>query len=182
MIQDKLIEKFGEQINQMSCVYIGDGENSLRHFLKGKKFKTIIEIGTYQGVSTAILSEYAKKVHAIDIIDLPLRKEIFDFLNVKNVTFHKCKTDFADKEKMVKKIMKEETVDLVFIDGDHWGEAIRQEFDMVSSIPKILIHDYEIAFPVVYDFCNGLEDEGYCLESKNLFCMITPKKKKSANK
>jgi hypothetical protein len=183
MIQNKLIEKFGDKINHMSCVYISDGENSLRHFLNGKKFKTIIEIGTYQGVSTAILSEYAEKVHAIDIVDLPLRKDIFKYLGVNNVEFHKCKIDFLDKKKMVQKIMKEEQVDLVFIDGDHWGDAIKQEFEMVKSIPNILIHDYEEAFPVVYDFCNNLPKKGYNIESKNLFCMITKDEKvKSGSK
>jgi hypothetical protein len=183
MIQQKLIERFGQSINEMSCVYISDGENSLRHFLNGKKFDTIIEIGTYQGVSTAILSEYATKVYAIDIVDLPLRNEIFNYLNVDNVDFYKCQVDFADKEKKVKEIMKKEKVDLVFIDGDHWGEALRQEFDLFKSIPEILIHDYEEAFPVVYDFCNNLPKEGYEIESKNLFCMarkkVEPKKKRT---
>ena len=176
MIQEKLIEKFGDDINQMSCVYIGDGEKSLRHFLDGKKFDTIIEVGTYQGVSTAILSEYAKKVYAIDIVDFPLRDKIFYFLDIDNVEFYKCEADFADKEKHIKKIMKNEKVDLVFLDGDHWGQALEQEFNLVKDIPEILIHDYEKAFPIVYDFCNGLTKRGYEIESKNLFCVARKNK------
>lgn len=182
MIQEKLLQRFGNAINEMSCVYIGDGENSLRHFLKGKTFNTIIEIGTYQGVSTAILSEYAKKVYAIDIVDLPLRKDIFKFLGVNNVEFYKCKTEFADKEKCIKNILSTEKVDLVFIDGDHWGEALEQEFNLVKDVKNILIHDYEVAFPVVYDFCNNLVNRGYDIEPKNLFCMATKKAIKNDNK
>ncbi|MHC4270623.1 MAG: class I SAM-dependent methyltransferase [Planctomycetota bacterium] len=179
MIQQKLLDKFGDKINHMSCVYIGDGENTIRHFLKGKKFKTIIEVGTYQGVSTAILSEHAEKVYAIDIEDLPLRKDIFKFLNVNNVEFYKCKVDFEDKKKHIEKIMKEEQVDFIFLDGDHWGEALKQEFDLVKDIPEILIHDYEESFPIVYDFCNDLPNKGYDIETKNLFCLAKKKKKKA---
>ena len=182
MIQEKLIERFGDQINAMSCVYIADGENSLRHFLKGKKLDTVIEIGTYQGVSTSILSEYAKKVYAIDIVDLPLRGEIFQYLNIDNVEFYQCQTDFADKEKYIKNILKNEKVDLVFIDGDHWGEALKQEFDLVSSVKDIIIHDYEQAFPIVYDFCNNLDDKKYIKESKNLFFKATKKEVKNGSK
>lgn len=182
MIQQKLIDHFGDNINEMSCVYIADGENSLRHFLEGKRFRTIIEIGTYQGVSTAILSEYADKVHAIDIVDLPMRNEIFNFLGVTNVSFYKCSADFSDKEKKVKEIFSKEDVDLVFIDGDHWGKALEQEFNLVKACKKILIHDYEPAFPVVYDFCNSLRDNGCEIESKNLFCMVTKKEGKRGNK
>lgn len=180
MIQEKLINKFGDRINHMSCVYIADGENSLRSFLDGKKFNTIIEIGTYQGVSTSILSEYAKKVYAIDIVDLPLRNEIFDYLNVKNVEFYKCAKNFEDKKKYIENILKTEKVDLVFIDGDHWGEAIKQEFELVKNVKEILIHDYEKEFQVVYEFCNNLKNKGYDTSYNNLFFMA--KKKKGAVK
>jgi hypothetical protein len=166
-VQQRLIEKFGDKINQMSCVYIADGENSLRHFLNGKKFKTIIEIGTYQGVSTAILSEYAEKVHALDIADLPLRKDIFSYLGINNVEFHHVDPDINGKEMLMNEIFEKEQVDFVFIDGDHWGKSLEEDFRISSKCDKILIHDYEPTFPVVFDFCNNLK--GYKTESKNLF-------------
>jgi predicted O-methyltransferase YrrM len=171
MIQKKLIEKFGNKINEMSCVYIADGENSFRKLLGNKKYNVGIEIGTYQGVSTAIMAEYCKKVYAVDIIDLPLRNEIFDFLNIKNVDFYKCEKDFSDKEKHIKNILKNEKVDLAFIDGDHWGEALKQEWDLLKEVKTVIIHDYEEAFPIVKKFCDSIDKKAYKTASCNLFFM-----------
>ena len=173
MMQKKLMEKFGNHINHMSCVYLHDGENCLRHFLeKLKPLKEVIEIGTYQGVSACILAEYAEKVYTFDIEKQKLTDDIISFAGngkVKAFIVKNRKTEAED----INKILDKNKVDLVFIDGEHFHGELEKDYEMVKDFKTILVHDYHPDFKEVYDFCNGLK---YCkLESKGTFCLLTKK-------
>lgn len=166
MIKQKLIEKFGGVINHMSCIYLNDGENVLRYFLDKVNPQKVVEIGTYQGVSAAIISEYAKEVITIDIVDKPLREEIWDFLEVEGITFYKVNSDSQKK-----RLIESANADMVFIDGEHFDGELAKDYEMSKDSPAILIHDYAPAFREVYDFCNNIG--GWEKEHRGTFMLLT---------
>lgn len=182
MIKEKLIEKFGSQINHMSCVYLDDGENVLRSYLKDiGKIRTAIEIGTYQGVSACIISEFADKVHSIDIEPRQLTQHIINFLEVENVITYVVEN--REKEiDIVNDIFEKENVDFVFIDGEHFNGELEKDFEMTKKCKKILIHDYAITFHEVYNFCNQKEKEGYKKDIRGTFCLLTKQDKRGRKK
>ena len=166
MIKQKLIDKFGGVINHMSCIYLNDGETHLRKFLKKVKPKNVIEIGTYQGVSAAIIAEYAKLVYTIDIIDKPLKKDIWNFLDIKNIEFVKIKNNNQKKD-----FIQKTDADMIFIDGEHYNGELKNDFEISKHVKYILIHDYAPSFKEVYDFCNNIK--GWQKETSGTFCLLT---------
>jgi hypothetical protein len=124
------------------------------------KMESVVEIGCWKGRSThAILSGCKGKVYIIDNflgnkdqigdIDNPgphyeasVRDISIDFLkncgHFKNLNL--MKMDSAEAVKY----FKPKSIDMVFIDGDHSREAIKQDIDMWTPIAKKIIcgHDY----------------------------------------
>ena len=170
MIQQKLIEKFGGVINHMSCIYLRQGEKHLRSFLEElKPMDTIIEIGTYQGVSACVLAEYAKKVYTFDIKEKELTGNIINFLNITNIA--SIIMSESSIKKYIKDLFKHQKIDLCFIDGEHFNGEIEQDFEMCKECKNILIHDYAPSFKEVYDFANNLK--GYKKDVRDTFVLLT---------
>lgn len=168
MIKEKLIEKFGGDVNHMSCVYLRDGEKRLRELLF--KCDTIIEIGTYRGVSSAVLSEYAKRVFSFDVVEQSLRQTFMNYLNIDNVVFDIVKNR-EDEIKKVSEVFENNKVDLCFIDGEHFDGELEKDFEMCKQCKTIIIHDYTKTFPEVYHFVNALD--GYKKEINDTFVKLT---------
>ena len=177
MIKEKLIKRFGDGINHMSCVYLNDGEVYLREALDKVKPTKAIEIGTYQGVSTAIISEYCKKVWAFDIFNQPLRAEIWNFLKIENIEFDIAK-DREAENKTIKKLIKDEKIDFCFIDGAHFHGELEKDFDACKACPNILIHDYTPEFPEVFEFVQ--KQSHWELTEYPAFALLQKKKRKSS--
>jgi hypothetical protein len=132
-------------------------------------FRKAIEIGTWNGVSSAILSEYCESVECIDIADQCLREKIWEFLGVKNCHYNLVDTD-EEKKELVNKLVKRGEVDLIFVDGDHSYDSARFDIDLCHGVQFVLVHDYDAsAFPGVVKAVD--ETDGYT-ESVNLFAMI----------
>lgn len=179
MIKNKIVEKYGHAGIHHSCVYLDNGEQILRNILEQlKPLRTVIEIGTYQGVSAAVISEYAEKVHTFDIVFMPLRMKILRHLGIKNISCHVVKNN-TEKELEINKIFETEKVDLCFIDGEHSKGQPPIDFEICRQCDQILMHDYSEAFDEVYKFCNDLE--GYEKKISGTFCLLT-KKSESAPK
>lgn len=181
MIQQELIDKFGGIINHMSCIYLRDGERHLRSFLEElKPMDTIIEIGTYQGVSACVLADYAKRVFTYDIknINSDLKNEIVNFLNAQNVYCFIGKP--KEIEIQIQRVFKKEKVDLCFIDGEHFGGELEKDFDMCKECNRIIIHDYATSFREVFDFVNSLK--GWKKDIRDTFVLLTKESKFTENK
>jgi hypothetical protein len=168
MIKEKLMSKFGNHINHMSCIYLRDGETRLRSFLDGKKFNTIIEIGTYQGVSAAVLSEYADKVYTFDIKKQELTDKIIEYLKIKNI--NSIIMSPSSIKKYIKDLFINQKIDLCFIDGEHFNGELKKDYEMCKECDNILIHDYSESFPEIYDFINSLK--GYEKTVNDTFVLL----------
>lgn len=173
MVQKKLIEKYGNVINHMSCVYINEGEKHLRALVEEIKpqRRTCVEIGTYQGVSACILAEYFERVLTIDIAKQKLTDEIIGYLGMsQKVDARIVKTD-AEKIELINREFDTGAVDMVFIDGGHSKSQL--DLDWKSTCTRataVLIHDYEQHFKDVFDYVNAIE--GWEKRFSGLFALL----------
>jgi len=117
------------------------GEEFLR--LKDKfDIKTVIETGTYHGMTTSWLSKNFEKVHTTEINKAYHAEAIKNLHGVTNVTFH-----LSDSVKALPNILKEcNNKTIIFLDA-HWYEnPVLKELEMVAQSglkPIIAIHDFK---------------------------------------
>ncbi len=143
-----------------------EAKSGLRKFIKDCKkiakvdLKTIVEIGSYVGDSTEIFAENFETVFAIDPWEnsyddtdassyrypMYMIEKQFDDLCKKNLNIMKIKSFSLEKVKY----FEDESIDMVYIDGIHQYEAVKE--DILAWAPKVKIggiiagHDYQTAF------------------------------------
>lgn len=99
---------------------------------------TAIEIGSYKGGFTRVLSKHFNKVYSLDI-DHSNIVDKDSFGNVEWITGD-------SKETLPKLILELDEIDFILIDGDHSYEAVLQDIqNVLEYVPKsdtiLLIHD-----------------------------------------
>lgn len=98
--------------------------------------KTIVEIGTYKGLSTAYMAQFAK-VHTFDVIDFQEKYKIWQDCKVsENIEFHLVKT-----KEDIGVILKDIDFDFAFVDDGHEYIDCKQDFELVKRCGRVLIHD-----------------------------------------
>jgi hypothetical protein len=127
------------------CDYIPDTES-----------KTMVEIGSFQGESAEVFCQYFKHVHCVDTwniehlqgyIDHAELKQnpedVFDKIIIDRFT-NVTKTKTTSKE--ASDSFDENSIDMVYIDGDHSYDAVKE--DILLWSPKVKVgghitgHDY----------------------------------------
>ncbi|MFX1393423.1 MAG: class I SAM-dependent methyltransferase [Promethearchaeota archaeon] len=119
--------------------------------------KIILEIGTAQGGTLFLLSKLANSDSVILSIALPSVGKDQGYFSYR-IPFYKSFASNNQKIRLirknshdpatlvkVKKILKEKEIDLLFIDGDHSYEGVKQDFEMYAPLVKkngiIAFHD-----------------------------------------
>ena len=137
-------------------------EPIFRSILERVKPKTILEIGTHQGVSAALMAEYADVVHTVDVLPNPAREQVWAWLHVaKKITEHVHKSQ-AGRDGEISKWISQ-GVDLAFIDGSHLMRDVEHDYALCEAAPVILLHDYwqnDEDWPDVKTFCDTLARSG----------------------
>lgn len=115
----------------------------LIQILQDKKPKVAIEIGTYNGGSLQVLSDFSEKVYAIDITPSYRDKKCDNFSNVEYL--------IGDSKAIVPDLItrlnaSNEIVEFVLIDGDHSSKGVLEDItNILKLIPKkpilIILHD-----------------------------------------
>jgi predicted O-methyltransferase YrrM len=119
--------------------------------------KYILEIGTANGGSLFCFCKLAKDDATIISIDLPGGKfgggypewkiPIYQAFAKENQKLYLLRKDSHSQETLeeVKKILKDNQLDFLFIDGDHTYEGVKKDFEMYSPLVKkggiIAFHD-----------------------------------------
>lgn len=145
-------------------------EDTFRYFLDKIKPKKVLEIGTFNGVSTALLAEYADVVHTVDILEQPwMTNAVWTHCGCKD----KVKSYIVKSTKKKRELIASLDFDFAYIDGSHLEENILVDFDVAKKCKRMLFHDYwkrENDWDDVRYFIDGLQ--GVKKEIKQPFAYV----------
>ena len=144
IIIEKIIQQYGEKTLRKSAMNIRRGGGVFEAVLNGKRHWTVLEIGTYKGVSSAVLSQHCAMVHTIDLrygkLEQNLttwdRNAFWNSLGISNVALH-----LVDDDKEKADVIRTHHFDLAFIDGGHTTAAVQRDFELVKHCGRVLFHD-----------------------------------------
>lgn len=114
---------------------------------------TCIEIGTYQGITAVILSQFFKKVVCVSVDDDPrriIKHDIVSDLGINNITFYDVKNN---REKGA--LVASQRFDFAYVDGDHVHDTYT-DFELVRRCGRVLFHEYWPLQPPVWNLVNSL--------------------------
>lgn len=141
-----LIGKYaGREFARKSILSIRDGAGVVERLLGSRRYKRVLEIGTYRGVSSAYMAQFCERVITIDLINGKMEqdRQIFDrvrfweALEIGNIDLRLACCDLSKAA-----LIAAEQFDFAFVDGDHDGDAPRRDFEMVKHCGAVLFHDY----------------------------------------
>jgi predicted O-methyltransferase YrrM len=126
-------ERFGADILRRSSVFHG-----LDRFLSERvRGRACFEVGTWNGLTAAILSRYFDHVVTVDIADQPLKREVLDHLGIRNVECFQIESN-ADKAQVWKRFGGD--FDGAYLDGDHANDT-EADFGLVKSCGRVIFHE-----------------------------------------
>ncbi len=127
-------QHFGAEILRRSSVFHG-----LDQFLsdRGIRGRCCFEIGTWNGLTAAVLSRYFDEVVTVDIMSNGgLKHEVLRHLGIKNVRCFDI-ADNADKAQVWKRFGP---YDFAYLDGDHANDTMT-DFELVRGCGRVLFHE-----------------------------------------
>ena len=143
-----------------------------KDFFKSLNINVAVEIGTFWGITTAHIAQFANKVHTFDILDHSEKYRVWHEIGVSNkIFFHLIKSrDIIDnvfkdfegrhtltgKEENIKLIIDNLNFDFAFIDGDHYYENVKADFELVKKCGRVLFHDIIPEFTGIYKFVHEI--------------------------
>jgi len=134
----KIKEEFGQRYIRCSCIADKTTEDIFCEFLSRKKIVNALEIGTWFGVSSMVLSHYADKVFTIDIQWRPEPGLLWATFGVAD----KINRYERDSEKQKADIVDHLDFDFAFVDGNHRYDGVKADFELVKRCGRVLFHDY----------------------------------------
>lgn len=126
-------QRFGADILRRSSVFHG-----LDRFLseRGVSGRRCFEVGTWNGLTAAILSRYFDEVVTVDIAHNVVKHEVLAHLGIENVT---C-IDIGDNAEKAKVWKRHGGFDFAYLDGDHAHDT-ETDFELVQSCGRVLFHE-----------------------------------------
>jgi len=165
----------------------------LKSIAKEKETTNYLEIGSWRGESLANVAPHAKNCVSINLSDLEMKKQGLSeqyikehykfsrqFANIKEVRENSLSFDFSSLN---------EKFDLIFVDGDHHYESVKNDTSKVFSLLKddtscLVWHDYRSTafdkprFEVLAGIIEGLPEHArkHLYHVENTLCAIYTKK------
>lgn len=129
-----------------SAINIRDGAGVFEKLLGDGRYKTVLEIGTFRGVTAAFMAQFVDRVITIDLKNGQLERQDPDFdrrqfwrsIGANNITLHRVYDD-ADKARIIAGL----DFDFAFIDGDHTAPHPANDFALVQRCGAVLFHDHD---------------------------------------
>lgn len=154
----RVTEKFGPRAYRRTSICM-EFERFLRRIARevgnGEKIGRVgLEIGTYNGLSAVILSQFFDQVIAVTIETQPveqlLKHQIVEHLGIKNIRFIDVK-DNNHKRTVVQAV----DYDFAYLDGDHQHDTLA-DWELVRGCGRVLFHEYWPLQPPVWDLVESL--------------------------
>jgi hypothetical protein len=146
-------------------------EKTIASLLNTMQPKSILEIGTLNGLSAAMFAKYSQRVLTIDIEANSDRQQIWEALGLQERISEKVIDDNESKKEWIIK----QDFNLAFVDADHSYQGVSFDFDCVEHCGAILFHDYKPdlkKFKGLVRFLDGLKPSIYTFgSSKSRFAL-----------
>jgi len=167
------VQYIQERLKELGCniLVLSSAYQDLEEALKklNPKIEGAIEIGTHNGLSAAILTNWAQRVYTFDI-SLRNSEFIWNLLGVRN----KISSFVGNREELqweVNYIVQNwqdvginVNFNIAHVDGCHDYEWVKKDFELVKFTGRVLFHDYDL-IPGVRQFCDEI---GAVSLSKNM--------------
>lgn len=127
------------------------------HFVRDERPGTVLEIGTRSGGTFFLLCRLADPRATVISLDLPggrwgggygaYRIPVLRRMKQPRQTLHLVRGDSHDASSVdrVRRLLAGRPIDLLFIDGDHSYEGVRQDFEMYAPLVRpggaVVFHD-----------------------------------------
>jgi len=136
----------------------GDGiynaEKLMRKFLSDEPIDVAIEVGTWRGVSTALIAHYANIVNTVDITNRQEPWALWYFFGVVD----RIRPHVVPSNEVKQEVIKAMKFDFAFVDAVHTFEGVKLDFECVKKCGRVLFHDYQVMRGVT-QFVDTLPDE-----------------------
>jgi predicted O-methyltransferase YrrM len=149
-LMSEVLAKFGRRAFARTSMCM-EFEAFLRRI--GASGKTCLEIGSYNGITGIILSQYFDKVICVSYDPDKrhiIKPEIVESLGIENIEFHDVESNEHKRE-----LVDSMDFDFCYSDGDHCNDA-RDDFDLVKRCGRVLLHEYWPIQPPVWNLVNSL--------------------------
>lgn len=145
-----VLQQFGPKTFHRSSVFHG-----LEEFLRlnNVRGKCCYEVGTWNGLTAAVLSQFFDEVVTVDVAHNPQKHLILDYLGIKNV---RCIDIAGNHEKP--KTLHELTIDCAFLDGNHAADT-ESDFDLVRHCGRVIFHEVWPFQSPVWGLTNALPQD-----------------------
>lgn len=134
-VVSSIVAVVGDQAHSQSSV--ADG---LAKQLAGRRWNTILEIGTLRGLSAAVLACFAEKVFTIDVENTPGRSDVFGALT-RDIRNRICSIIVPDNDAKVL-LVRALSFDFAYIDAGHTEGQVAIDFSLTQKCGEMLFHDY----------------------------------------
>lgn len=125
-------QHFGAEVLRRSSVFHGLGRFIAEQKVKGK---CCFEVGTWHGLTAAVLSRHFEEVVTVDIAHNELKHDVLSYLGIKNVRCIDIK-DNAEKAEVAKRT----EFDFAYLDGNHARDT-ETDFALVRGCGRVLFHE-----------------------------------------
>lgn len=125
-------QKFGGAPFRRSSIFHGLAKFLTDNDVQGER---CFEVGTWNGLTAAVLSRFFDEVVTVDIAHNEQKHEILDFLGIRNVV---C-LDIADNSEKAQ-VATQTKFDFAYLDGDHANDT-ETDFDLVARCGRVLFHE-----------------------------------------
>jgi hypothetical protein len=127
-----VFQKFGGEVFRRSSVYHG-----LRRFLEENDIhgKTCFEVGTWNALTSVVLSNFFDRVVTVDIAHNSVKHDIIQHLGIKNIECIDIDSN-ADKEPIVNSLK----FDFAYLDGNH-AEDTESDWELTRKCGRVLFHE-----------------------------------------
>ena len=111
-------------------------EAVLQKFFVEKTIENCLEIGTYLGVMSLVLSRYCQKISTVDVVPRTDPLSLWDRY-AANVTYN-----VSNNQAEIDEYIEALDFDFAYIDADHTYESVKHDFGLTKKCGRVLFHDY----------------------------------------
>jgi hypothetical protein len=140
-------QKFGGEPFRRSSVFHGLGRFLTEQQVRGE---VCFEIGTWNGLTAVVLSQFFEQVVTVDIAHNVLRGRLLDYLGIRNVVCVDIK-DNADKARVADRL----DFDFAYLDGNH-ADDTESDWNLTKRCGRVLFHEVWPHQPPVWELVNTL--------------------------